>query len=54
MWKQAQLIDTSTFLLSHVECNQDLQIGFTTIAEEIAAYGDATTHLPKKIRLWQN
>jgi hypothetical protein len=54
MWKHAQLIDTRTFLLSTVECNPDLQRGFNLVTEAIAAYGEATTPLPEKIRLWQS
>ncbi len=35
MLKHAQLIDTQTFLLSTVDCNHDLQRGFTIAVERL-------------------
>ena len=52
MWRMAQLLDSRTLSLSHIECNYDQQRAWKKITVEIAAIGEADTPLTEKIRLW--
>jgi hypothetical protein len=55
MWKAAQLpqrMDDRTFLLSHVECDNDHQRAFKRTANEITTRGQEKTPLLEKAHLW--